>query len=117
MRTIRPSSYARRVAAFAIALLAATQSARAEEVVIHLVLKDHRFQPQESSAPAGQRITIELTNQDPTPAELESKTLRFEKVVAGGGKITMQVRPLVPGRYRFYDDYHEDTTEGFLVVR
>jgi hypothetical protein len=40
-----------------------------------------------------------------------------EKVVPGGGKISVQIRPLGPGRYRFSDDYHEDTTEGFLIVK
>ena len=104
-------------AALCLSFLASTLFAQAEGAVVRLTLKDHRFSPAEASAPANQPITIELTNQDPTPAELESKTLRFEKVVAGNGKITVQVRPLVPGRYRFYDDYHEDTTEGFLVVR
>ena len=59
-----------------------------------------------------------MNNLDPTPAEFESKSLRVEKVVPGGGKITLQVRPTdSPGRYRFFDDYHEDTTEGFLVVK
>jgi hypothetical protein len=43
--------------------------------------------------------------------------LRVEKVVAGGGTITVQIRPLGAGRYRFFDDYHEDTTEGFLTVQ
>lgn len=37
--------------------------------------------------------------------------------MAGGSKITVQIRALGPGRYRFFDDYHEDTTEGFLVVK
>jgi hypothetical protein len=40
---------------------------------------------------------IEVTNLDPTPSEFESKTLRVEKVVPGGGKISVQVRPLSPG--------------------
>lgn len=84
---------------------------------MRVTLKDHRFAPAELSAPANTPLTIEVTNSDPTPAEFESKTLRVEKVVAGGGKITIQVRALAPGRYRFFDDYHEDTTEGFLVVR
>jgi hypothetical protein len=51
------------------------------------------------------------------PAEFESKPLRVEKAVPAGGKITLQVRPLTPGRYRFFDDYHEATAEGFLVVQ
>ncbi len=42
--------------------------------------------------------------------------LRVEKVVAGGASTTLRIRPLSPGRYRFFGDYHEDTAEGFLVV-
>jgi hypothetical protein len=63
------------------------------------------------------QFSLKVTNQDPTPAEFESKTLRVEKVVAGGAKIKVQIRALSAGRYRFFDDYHEDTTEGFLVVK
>jgi len=58
-----------------------------------------------------------VSNLDSTPSEFESKTLRVEKLVPAGGKASVQVRPLKAGRYRFYDDYHEDTTEGFLVVK
>ncbi|VTZ28131.1 Cupredoxin-like domain-containing protein [Methylocella tundrae] len=106
--------------ALAICFLAAgwTAAVRAEDAAtVRLSLKDHRFQPAEAHAPAGKPITIEIKNLDATPAEFESKTLRVEKVVAGGGVITLQIRPLAPGRYRFFDDYHEDTTEGFLVVQ
>ncbi len=102
--------------AIALGLLATTASAQ-ESTLVRVALKDHRFQPAEPTAPAGKPITIEVTNLDPTPSEFESKTLRVEKVVAGGGKITILVRALAPGRYRFFDDYHEDTTEGFLVVQ
>jgi hypothetical protein len=111
--TIRSGIWA--LAAFA-ALGAATASA-ADSALVKISLKDHRFVPAEPTAPAGKPITIEVTNLDSTPSEFESKTLRVEKVVPGGGKITLQVRALAPGRYRFFDDYHEDTTEGFLVVQ
>ena len=84
---------------------------------VSVTLKDHKFSPAEVSAPAGKPIVIEVTNLDPTPSEFESKTLRVEKVVPAGGKISIQVRPLGPGRYRFFDEYHEDTTEGFLIVK
>ncbi len=84
---------------------------------VSLTLKDHRFSPAEPTAPAGKPIIIDVSNLDSTPSEFESKTLRVEKVVPGGGKIAIQVRPLGPGRYRFFDDYHEDTTEGFLIVK
>jgi hypothetical protein len=84
---------------------------------VSVMLKDHRFSPAEPTAPAGKPIIIDVSNLDATPSEFESKTLRVEKVVPGGGKIAVQIRPLGPGRYRFFDDYHEDTTEGFLIVK
>jgi hypothetical protein len=102
----------------AVILVALAPGAWAEDAAtVRLSLKDHRFQPAEARAPAGKPITIVISNLDPTPAEFESKTLRVEKVVAGGGTITVQIRPLAAGRYRFFDDYHEDTTEGFLIVQ
>src|SRR5580693_7706154 len=84
---------------------------------VSVTLKDHKFSPAEPTAPAGKPIIIDVSNLDSTPSEFESKTLRVEKVVPAGGKISIQVRPLSAGRYRFFDDYHEDTTEGFLVVK
>jgi hypothetical protein len=102
--------------AAALALIAAPSAKAQEATTVAVALKDHRFIPAELTAPANKPVVIVVTNQDPTPAEFESKTLRVEKVVAGGAKISVQIRALGPGRYRFFDDYHEDTTEGFLVV-
>ena len=101
----------------ALALLAGSPARAEDSFLVKVTLKDHRFVPAELGAPAGKPVTIEVTNADSTPSEFESKTLRVEKVVAAGGTITLQVRALAPGRYRFFDDYHEDTTEGFLVVK
>ena len=92
-------------------------AAAGDAATVKLTLKDHKFAPAETSVAANTPITIVVTNSDGTPSEFESKTLRVEKVVAAGGTITLQVRPLPPGRYRFFDDYHEDTTEGFLNVK
>ena len=91
--------------------------AMAQQASVKLVLHNHRFEPAEVRAPANTPITMTVTNQDATPSEFESKTLRVEKLVPAGGTISLQVRALAPGRYRFFDDYHEDTTEGFLQVQ
>jgi plastocyanin len=102
----------------AAGLILAAAPARADDAApVQITLKDHKFQPAEATVPAGKPIVIQLANQDATPAEFESKELRVEKVVAGGGAITVKVRALKPGRYRFFDDYHEATTEGFLVAQ
>ena len=90
---------------------------RAEDAVtLNISMKGHRFQPAELHAPAGKPIIIVVKNLDPAPAEFESNMLRVEKVVTGGGTITLRIRPLDPGRYRFFDDFHPET-EGYLVVK
>ena len=96
-------------------LILAPRANAADTVTVNLSLKDHRFQPSEPHAPAGKDIVIVLKNLDPAPAEFESNMLRIEKVVTGGGTITMRIRPLQPGRYRFFDDFKPDT-QGYLVV-
>ncbi len=107
------------VLALAIALAAglAAPALADDAAQVQITLKDHKFDPAEPTVPAGKPIVIQLANEDPTPAEFESKELRVEKVVAGGGAITVKVRALKPGRYRFFDDYHEATTQGFLVAQ
>jgi hypothetical protein len=95
----------------------ASPSSADQPVKVSITLKDHKFSPAEPTAPAGQPIVLEVSNQDGTPAEFESKVFRVEKVIVGGGTVTLNLRPLKPGRYRFFDDYHEATTEGFLVVQ
>ncbi len=107
----------RSVGVAAILIVAGAAASADQATVLKLTLKGNKFDPVETQAPANTPLTLEITNLDPTPAEFESKPLRAEKVVAAGGKITLQVRPLPPGRYRFFDDYHEATTEGFLNVK
>jgi hypothetical protein len=31
--------------------------------------------------------------------------------------VTVNVRAQKPGKYEFYDDFHEDTTRGTLIVK
>ena len=40
--------------------------------------------------------------------EFESVSLRVEKVVAAGSEGVVNVRPLAPGRYEFFDDFHQE---------
>jgi plastocyanin len=106
-----------KIAAVALGLLLATVAAGAEDAVtVNISLKGHHFQPAEVHAAAGKPITIIVKNLDPAPAEFESNMLRVEKVVTGGGTITIRIRPLAPGRYRFFDDFHPES-QGYLVVK
>ena len=106
----------RRIFIGALALAVSAAPALAQQATVQLTIKDHKFSPAEARAPANTPIVIVLRNLDPTPAEFESKTLRVEKVVAGGAEVSINIRALAPGRYRFFDDYNENATFGFLVV-
>ena len=83
---------------------------------ITLTLKDNRFEPSAVTAPAGEKLQIEVKNEDRTPAEFESSDLRVEKIITPGGRITIRVGPLKPRVYKFFDEYHPDTAQGTLTV-
>ena len=100
--------------AIAAAALIGT-AAHAQQASLSISVKNHQFQPSTLSAPANVPITLRVKNLDPTPMEFESVSLRVEKVVTGGGEGIIRLRPLAPGRYNFFDDFHQQTN-GTLVV-
>jgi hypothetical protein len=78
--------------------------------------QESSFQPTEIHAPANVPIELRVKNLDPAPMEFESVSLRVEKVVTGNGEGVIRLRPLAPGRYEFFDDFHQET-RGALVAR
>jgi cupredoxin-like protein len=82
---------------------------------IVITMKGHRFQPAEIHAPGNRPLAITVKNLDAAAIEFESASLRVEKVVAAGSAGVVNVRPLAPGRYEFFDDFHQEA-RGVLVV-
>jgi hypothetical protein len=104
-------------AALLLAIMLDAPRPRADEIVTSsLTIKDHELDPAEVHAPAGKPIAFRVKNLGTIAAEFESSALHFERIVAVGGEIVVHVRPLEPGRYNFFDDFHRDT-QGFLVVQ
>lgn len=81
-----------------------------------VVIKDHRFTPDEVRVPANQKVKLVVHNQDATPEEFESHSLNREKVIAPGAKATIYVGPLAAGRYTFVGEFHEKTAQGAVVA-
>jgi len=103
-------------AMLAVAALAAPRPVRAAEpVTLSLVLQDHKFVPAELHAPADTPIVFRVKNLNTIVSEIESSDLHFEKIVPVGAEVVVRVRPLSPGRYNFFDDFHHET-QGYLVV-
>jgi len=98
-------------------LLALVPIADAQDkpVEVPVTLENQKFTPPEVKVKAGQPFLLVVTNKDAKPAEVESKDLRFEKVVAPGKTISIRVRALKPGTYVFLDDYNK-STRGTIVA-
>jgi hypothetical protein len=100
----------------AAAFVPGASAVRADDTVpLSITIKDQKFDPPELHAPPGHAISIQVKNLNPIVSEFESSDLHFEKIVPVGAAATVYVRPLQPGRYNFYDDFHHDT-QGYLVV-
>ena len=99
-----------------VAALLMPAVAAAEPVRLATTIRDHRFEPAELQAPAGQPIVIDVTNADPTAEEFESGPLGVEKVIAGGRSLPVRIRPMQPGRYEFIGEYNAETAKGVLVI-
>ena len=82
---------------------------------VQLSIKDQAFHPAEFSVPAGVKVEIIVRNLDDLPAEFESYDLSREIVVPAHGQVKLFIGPLDPGRYRFFNDFHQES-EGWVVV-
>lgn len=102
------------IALWMMALVAGAAYAADAEPEFRLVIKDHRFTPEVTKVPAGQKIKLVVENQDSTPEEFESYTLNREKIVPPGGKIVVFVGPLKPGRYEYFGEFNAKTARGWL---
>jgi plastocyanin len=115
MRSGRPLLAATMLGCAVMAILAIMPARADDAVTLSLEIKDHRFDPAELHAPPGKPITLRVKNAGSNASEIESNEMHFEKVIAAGAEATIRVRPLKPGRYSFFDDFHRQT-EGFLIV-
>lgn len=83
---------------------------------VSLTLQNHHFTPDKLVVPSGERFRIDIVNLDPTPAELESYDMHFEKIIVGnGGRAHVFAGPLHAGMtYSFFDDYNPDIARGTI---
>jgi len=82
-----------------------------------LTINGHTFEPLEFTIPAGKKVMLTVKNLNPTPSEFESSDLNREKLVVGGGTVTLFVGPLRPGSYEFFDDFNADTPHAHITAK
>ena len=73
----------------AVLMLASFAAQASETKEFTLSLRNHKFVPAQLVVPANTKFKLIVVNLDPTPEEFESHELNREKIVTGGGKITV----------------------------
>ena len=102
------------------ALVLAPGRARGEQSdrpTFEVVAESGRFNPAELSVPADTRFVVQVRNGEKATIEFESFELHRERVVQPGETIAVNMPSLSPGTYKFFDDYHQDTPQGTIVVK
>lgn len=106
------------LAGLALLLALAGGPARAADLpTLHLLMKDGRLFPETLEVPANTRFRLTVKNEGPGAAEFESLELRKELVLAPGVSRNLVFAPMKPGRYRFFDEFHQDTAQGWIVAK
>ena len=99
------------------ALLSTSLVAFAQDAEYAIAIKDHKFSPDRIEIPAGKKVKLMVDNQDATPEEFESHSMKIEKVIPGKSKATIFVGPLKAGEYKFVGEFNEKTAKGVIVAK
>jgi plastocyanin len=101
----------------ALSLIFAASQASAEEKEVLVQIKDHKFEPSEISVAAGEDFRLVVENLDKTAEEFESHDLKKEKMIIGGKKVTIPVKGLKAGEYKFFGEFNPKTAQGKIIVK
>jgi len=103
---------------FSLFAFGVTSSGLAAEVKEYkIVIKDHKFSPQNLDIPAGQKVKLVVENQDKTIEEFESHDLNREKIVGGGKIVNIYVGPLSAGTYKYFGEFNAATAQGTITAK
>lgn len=91
-------------------------STKAEILSYNIIILNHEFHPNEIKVPSGVKIKLIIDNQDSTPEEFESHSLKREKVISGNTTANILIGPLEPGRYHFFGEFNMDTANGWIIA-
>ena len=80
-----------------------------------LNIRNQQFVPVQLTIATGAKVELLVVNEDALPAEFESYDLSREVVVPGHSQVKIFIGPLQPGKYRFFNDFHQQS-EGWIVV-
>lgn len=104
------------VAVGGVWISASDGQAAEEEHAVEISIKDHKFQPDSLKLPVGKPIKITVKNLDATPEEFESYELGSENHRLSNSSAIIRLKPLKPGTYMFFGEFHQDSALGHIVA-
>ncbi|MGH7767722.1 MAG: cupredoxin domain-containing protein [Candidatus Binatia bacterium] len=107
------------IVVFTLMLMAAGHAIAlaAEGTIVELRFEKRRFEPQSITVPAHRPFKIKIVNASKEAIEFESFKVNREKVIGPGETVTIAMPALKPGSYDFYDDFHQDVSQGIITAK
>lgn len=103
-------------AAGCLSLLAAGFAAAATPI-LQIRFDGHQFTPQTLAVPAHRPLVIKVINASRETIEFESFKLNREVALTPGETVEVRLPALRPGRYDFYDDFHDSVPKGYFLAK
>jgi hypothetical protein len=89
----------------------------AAETNYTIVLQNHRFNPANTTVPAGKKVKLLVINKDASIDEFHSDDLGVEKIISGNSKAIINIGPLKPGSYSFMGEFNAKTAQGIIIAK
>lgn len=83
----------------------------------NILIKNHYFQPSIIEISSNQKTRLTVCNNDDTVEEFESVDLKREKLVPSHSCVHIILAHLKPGKYNFVGEFHQDTANGYIIVK
>ena len=99
-----------------IPILLAVSSPLAASPAFTVRIKDYKLLPAKLVFPKGERIELTVINEGPGTEEIESNTMRIEKIIPEGKTVKLRIGPLKPGTYDLFGEFNQTTCIGTVVV-
>ena len=113
-----PSSHQAVRAAYIIAaILISGYTGLACAADYRMVIREHRFIPDQLDITAGEKHRLIIINQDSSAEEFESYELNREKVIPAHTRSMIFLPPLQPGQYPFFGEFHPHSAQGHISVK
>ena len=89
----------------------------ADDTVYKITLKDQKIVPEKIEVVAGESFWLEIDNTDNSSEEIESNSLKIEKIIPPRRQIKVKVKALKEGVYDLFGEFHPKTSRAEIIAK